>query len=52
MRRKAREYAVQILYALDLNPAPCGRIFESILGIAFSKIRSHYVCNFPCSRDP
>ena len=22
MRRKAREYAVQILYALDLNPAP------------------------------
>ena len=22
MRRKAREYAIQILYALDLNPAP------------------------------
>jgi transcription antitermination protein NusB len=24
MRRKAREYALQILYALDLNPAPTG----------------------------
>jgi N utilization substance protein B len=24
MRRKAREYALQILYALDLNPAPVG----------------------------
>lgn len=24
MRRKAREYALQILYAVDLNPAPTG----------------------------
>jgi N utilization substance protein B len=24
MRRKAREYAIQILYALDLNPEPLG----------------------------
>ena len=24
MRRKAREYALQILYALDLNPVPAG----------------------------
>lgn len=29
MRRKAREYALQVLYAIDLNPTPVDEFFQS-----------------------
>lgn len=29
MRRKAREYALQVLYAIDLNPTPVDEFFKS-----------------------
>ncbi len=29
MRRKSREYALQVLYAIDLNPTPVDEFFQS-----------------------
>jgi transcription antitermination protein NusB len=38
MRRKAREYALQVLYAIDLNPTPVDEFFQSFWELNKSRI--------------